>query len=310
MLKLSEDSLDRAKLHLKAALKITGDNALLLATLANVYAEYAKCWIKPEEASDKAEAYARKALELDPEAAQAYKVLGLSKYYRGATKEAVPLLRKGYLLDPNDLDLIVYSGWSYILVGRTSEAMPFANRINELDPISPLCAFLGIVLFYQGKFKEAAAAIKQVLSPAMLEIPFARFYSALFLAFEGWTDEALDLLEPLDRLPVSDMYLQNARLLKHALKGQKENIPELMTEQFITAEKSGGIESCWAASFFAMLGDFNEAIDWLEHAVNVGSFINYPYMSQHDPYLIRMKGNPRYDKLMEHVKEEWKNFEA
>ena len=82
-----------------------------------------------------------------------------------------------------------------------------------------------------------------------------------------------------------------------------------MTEEFIAAEKNNGIESCRAASFFAMPGDFNTSPDWLEHSVNHCGFINYPYMSQYDSFLTKMRGNSSYDKLMEHVKHAWENFE-
>ena len=104
------------------------------------------------------------------------------------------------------------------------------------------------------------------------------------------------------------MFLQNARLLKYALEGKKEKINELMTEEFVLAEKREGVESCWAASFFAILGDFDTALEWLENSVDRG-FINYPFMSQYDPFLTKMRGNPRYDKLMERVKYEWEKFE-
>jgi tetratricopeptide (TPR) repeat protein len=258
---------------------------------------------------DKDEEYALKALEIDPETAQAYKVLGLKQYYLGKTKDAVPLLRKGYSLDPNDTDLLVYGGWSCILVGRTSEALTLANRAIDLDPITPFVAFKGVVLFYQGKFMEAANVIKQILSPAMLDIPFGRCYMALFLAYPVKTNEALDILEPLDMISTSDLYLQNARFLKYALQGKKDRITELMTDEFILAEKRGGVESSWAASFYAIVGDFDTALDWLEHSVS-RDFINYPYMSQYDPFLTKMRGNSRYDKLMERVKYEWENFEV
>ena len=131
---------------------------------------------------------------------------------------------------------------------------------------------------------------------------------ALFFVYAGKINEALDLLEPVDKISTSDIFFQKARLLKYALQGKKDKIAELMTEEFIIAEKRGSVESCWAASFFAILGDYDTALDWLEHSVNRGGFINYPYMSQHDPFLTKMKGNPRYDQLMEHVKQEWESF--
>jgi len=309
LMTFTEDGLHRARQYYEAALKITGDNAFLYAAIGKVYLEYAHIWIKQEDSLNKAEEYARKALELDPETAQAYMILACCQLWSGITKNMVNLLRKGYSIDPNDILLVHYYGWSYIVVGRASEALPLANRILELDPINPISGFLGVVLFYQGKFTEAAEVVDRFFSDAMLEIPFVRFYKSLFLVFAGKTDEALDFLEPVERISTSDFFFQNARLLKYALEGKKEKINELMTEEFVLAEKREGVESCWAASFFAILGDFDTALDWLENSFDRG-FFNYPYMSQYDPFLTEMRGNPRYDKLMEKVKHEWENFEV
>jgi TolB-like protein len=306
---LTKDGLDKARQYYEAALKITGDNAFLYAAIGMVYIEYADIWINQEDSLNKAEEYARKALELDPEIAQAYMILALCQLWSGITKNMVSLMKKAYSIDPNDIILIHWYGWSYIVVGRPSEALPLADRIIELDPLSPVSGFLGAPLFYMGKFMEAVRILEKFWSPSILAIPYVRFYSALLLTYAGKTNEALDILEPVDRISTSDMLLQNARLLKYALEGKREKINELMTEEFILAEKREGIESCWAASFFAILGDFDTALDWLENSFDRG-FINYPWMSQHDPFLTRMRGNPRYDKLMERVKHEWENYEV
>jgi non-specific serine/threonine protein kinase len=52
-----------------------------------------------------------------------------------------------------------------------------------------------------------------------------------------------------------------------------------------------------------------EALDWLENAVHKG-FINYPFISEHDPFLKNIRSEPRFKKLMERVKREWENFEV
>ena len=307
----TKEGLDKARQYYEAGLKITGDNAMLYAALGNVYLENAsKIWVKQqEEALVKAEELARKALELDPGTAQAYSILAYIQYYLGNTKGMYSLFKKAYSIDPNDTIITHYYGWSYIAIGRASEALPLANRIMEMDPLHPVSGFLGVVYFYLGKFMEAVELVKNYWSPAILDIPFVRCYSALFLAFAGKKKEALDLLEPVDRMEIQDIYIQNARFLKYALQGDKDKIHELMTEEFILAEKKGAAESSWAASFFAMIGDFDTALDWLENSVDRG-FFNYPFISQHDPFLTKMRGNPRYDTLMERVKHEWENFEV
>ena len=67
--------------------------------------------------------------------------------------------------------------------------------------------------------------------------------------------------------------------------------------------------SFYLADFYAMLDEREQALDWLENAVNRG-FINYPYLSEYDPFLAKLRGDPRFQKLMVRVKGEWERFEV
>jgi hypothetical protein len=50
-------------------------------------------------------------------------------------------------------------------------------------------------------------------------------------------------------------------------------------------------------------------LDWLEHSANLG-MMNYPFMNNHDPFFENLRGEPRFQKLMERVKYEWEHFEV
>jgi hypothetical protein len=41
----------------------------------------------------------------------------------------------------------------------------------------------------------------------------------------------------------------------------------------------------------------DKAFAWLENAVDRG-FINYPFISEYDPFLEKIRGEPRFKKLM------------
>jgi hypothetical protein len=49
-------------------------------------------------------------------------------------------------------------------------------------------------------------------------------------------------------------------------------------------------------------------LDWLENTDN-RSFINYPFLNEHAPWLANIRGEPRFKKLMKRVKYEWEHFE-
>ena len=63
------------------------------------------------------------------------------------------------------------------------------------------------------------------------------------------------------------------------------------------------------AGIFALLDEKDEAFTWLENAVDRW-FVNYPLLSQKDPWLENIRGEERFKKLMERVKQEWEEFEV
>jgi len=69
-------------------------------------------------------------------------------------------------------------------------------------------------------------------------------------------------------------------------------------------------ESPWiGASLYALLDEKEEAFRWLEHAIERG-WINYPMFAERNPFLENIRGEPRFQRLMERVKYEWEHFEV
>ena len=50
------------------------------------------------------------------------------------------------------------------------------------------------------------------------------------------------------------------------------------------------------------------ALHWLAIAVDRG-FINYPFLARHDPFFEGLRGQPRFQKLLETVRDRWEKFE-
>lgn len=64
-----------------------------------------------------------------------------------------------------------------------------------------------------------------------------------------------------------------------------------------------------AAAALAMAGSLDDAVRWLEHAVDIGC-INYPFLTEKDPFLEILRVDPRFQQLMVRVKQEWEEFEV
>jgi hypothetical protein len=50
------------------------------------------------------------------------------------------------------------------------------------------------------------------------------------------------------------------------------------------------------------------ALHWLAIAVDRG-FINHPFLARHDPFFESLRGDPRFQQLMETVQDRWERFQ-
>ena len=294
---------------LQNGLKLTGENALLYAGLGYVHYQYGNIGARQDEAFTKAEAYAQRALGLDPETALAHMVLGLvQQTYRGNQQKAIRYFKQALSIDPNNSDALYWLLSNYIIVGKTSAALPLADRLMEIDPRSPWSLNgRGWMHFLDGRFDLSVKLHRQNF--ALIDNPTTRFCLAYALAGTRQFEDALALLEPIGPAAGPDYAVQVDRFLRLALQGKKEKVPELMSPEFVATTRRDVLYSLWVAEFYAMLDERGQALEWLENAVNRG-FINYPYLSEYDPFLAKLRSDPRFQKLMVRVKGEWERFEV
>ncbi len=301
--------LDEALQALQNGLRLAGDNALLYAGLGYVHFLYAYLGLQPEEALRTAEASAQRALRLDSEAAQAHIVLGLiAQALRGDQKEAVRHYRRALSIVPNDWDANLWLLVTYCYVGNNAAACPLADRLAEIDPLNPWTpkARATVLGFCQGRFNSSLAFLERSLT--LRDDHSARHCLAFALACVGRFKDAVAALEPIGLSAGNDALVQLCRLLRLALQGEKEKMPELLSPEFVAAARRSAIWSYYAANVYAIVGDWEQTLEWLENAVNRG-FINYPFLCEYDPFLARLRSNSRFRRLMARVKGEWKRFE-
>ena len=58
------------------------------------------------------------------------------------------------------------------------------------------------------------------------------------------------------------------------------------------------------AECYALIGDREEAIQWLRNAVD-GGFLNPPFFSEIDPFLQPIREDPGFHELMVHLGKRW-----
>jgi tetratricopeptide (TPR) repeat protein len=306
----TKDATDRARQHLQNGLEIIGENALLLAGMGYVYAQYANIGVEHEEYIEKAEEYARKALEQDPESPEAHLVLGfINMAFRGDQKKSFYHLQQALARKPDDPHTLLWLLQAHIIVGRVDEAYPLAERLARVDPLTPISVVSATDLdVWRGRFDVPSEELTKWfrLEP---QNPMALAACAGLLASCSRYDEARDLIRGNVRADLEDISTRLTLLLEGALDGDSSRFQEIVTEDFEKTARRDPQWSYYVVDCYALAGQKEEALDWLSNAVDRG-FINYPVIAERDRLLESVRGEPRFRDIAARAKYEWEHFEA
>ncbi len=302
----TKEGCDRALQYLEKGLEIVGENAMLNAGIGYAYYSYANLGIMGEEYGKKAEIFANRALEMDPESSEAHLVLGLvNSAFFGNQQKGVYHLKKALAANPNEGDILWWLGITYAFIGKMSAVEKIAERMAYVDPLNPQTVPAKIILYHYGGQMDLAFELFSKAPP--LEPP-GLFDYAWFLVYKKGLKEAEAIIEKNIRDPKQNLMWQLYFLLKYAAKGDRENFSRWLSPELLYTVKRDPQYSSFMADFYALLGNREKALDWLENAVSRG-FLNYPYLNDYDPYLGNIRGEGRFRKLMEKLKTEWEQFE-
>jgi serine/threonine-protein kinase len=308
----TEHAMYDALRYFQLGLDTIGDNALLYSGIAYTYFWLMNIGVKIEEHRAKAEECVQKALALDPDMPKARALLGwLTMFYRGNlenVKEAARHLKRALAADPNDFQALVGLVAVYCYVGKIAVAIPFAERLKQIEPLDPFALWgLGGLYFFDGQYDRALREYRRLydMDP---QHPWWQAWYTLALAYNKQTDEAFTIIDQSANVTPHNMHTKLALMQIHGLKGDKQAALDELTGAF----RKWCRERLWSsriATSFALLNEKEEALYWLEHAVNCG-FINYPLLSERDPWLENIRGEKRFKRLIDRVKREWEEFEV
>jgi tetratricopeptide (TPR) repeat protein len=305
----TKEGLNTALEHLKKGLEIIGENTLLLKGIGlvryqqiNIGANSDKTLIKEIEEC------AQQILSLDPDGPHGYLLLGLAEGLKGDIRRAVIQLHRAYVLDPNDPDTMFWLGVCSFSTGQTDLFRKLFDTLVIVDPLNPLShALIGAAAFFEGRFNDISKPIKKAVEIGS-DVPVVMWGAIRQLAASGDKSTAFIVAEQFFDKHSDTMFAKMSKSLVLALQGKKkaalaEITDDLRNWVWNDCEWTQALSEC-----YALAGDIEEAINLLEHAVD-GGFINYPFLNEYDPFLKNIRGEARFKKLMERVKQEWENFE-
>ena len=305
-----KDAIDQAIQLLRNGLAIVGDNARLYAALGVAYLQYREAGIDFGDGPvAEAEACARKVFELEPESAAGLQLRGWIHYSRARIQEAVGDLASALELEPNNADTLLLLSNCYLISGRVPAARPLLERLESIDPLTPLVrcmpAWADIL---EGNLAAAIEPYRQMFEMDSGN-PMARLFYVWVLLINGRLESIPAIVESFPFEVRETVPARLAFLLVASLDERDGVRLPALGPHVESAARASDVFARLLAGAYARAGDTDNAIRWLQVAVDRG-FINHPFLARVDPSLDNLRGEPRFQQLMETVRERWERFEV
>ena len=298
---LRENSLASASSYLDKAEDIIGEHELIYGLRGYIAFQEVNVGGKADLSRLKdAESFAWKAIDMNPDSGRAYFVKGLIEQKRGNAGAMLRNLRLATKLDPGETEAWLWLANVLLQTGQFDEAATIVDRIYRIDPLHPTTR---ILLMWQemmlGRF-DIALEISRSYIKANPESLFVRLFYTWALAFNRQTAEMVEAWKDVDRgiSVVADIF----RLYIPALEKDKARLVAALTDDMITSSKNDEQTPLIIAQCYALVGEKRQALNWLEQAIEHG-FLNHSFLSEYDPLLENIRGEPDFERLMVRVKE-------
>src|SRR6266446_4700566 len=288
----SRAGLGEALLRFQAAVDADSTFAPAYAGLAATYEALGLVFYgePPGETRSKMVVAARKALELDPELAEARALLanGLQKDWRWA--EAEGEYRRAIELSPSDAAAQAGLADWLVCQGRIEEALASARRAQELDPQAFSGGQVGWIFFQARRHDEAIRELRTALTMEPND-PMAFWFLGFALTGASQFDEAVRTLEKAASL--SDRSSAVLGVLVRAYAGADRRTEALrVLGELHRRRQKGYVPAAAFLNAYLGLGDTEEAFAWMERAAQERSNI-MQFLKVH-PFFDPLRSDPRF----------------
>jgi len=265
------------------------DSYLLLSSYAAV---------SPAESLPPARSALKKALELDDSLAEAHASFGLLATLELDLHRALDELKRAVELKPNYATAHHWLSLAHLTLAQFDSAISEAKRAIELDPLSLVInADTSWIYFSARRYDEAEAQVRKTLEIGP-QFFLAHYYLGEVLQFKGHLSEAIAEFQKafeLNNDPYSLAMLGQA----YARNGQRDEAQKILAR--LNEEAKSHYVAPYALALVQIaLGDKDRAIEELDHAYQEQE-TNYLFAIKVDPMLDDLRGDPRFETLMQKV---------
>jgi serine/threonine protein kinase/Flp pilus assembly protein TadD len=299
--KRTEEWIRKGIEHFQQAIELDPNYALAYAGLADSYAFLASStggW-EPGEAYPKAKAAALKALAIDDDLAEAHTSLGFSwLLYDWDFEEAERRFKRALELNPNYANAHDGLAFYFKAAGRHEEAIAECRKSAEIDPLSLFAIVsLGWGYYFAGRFDEAIAQDRKALEMDP-NFYFAYWNLGLSLLQKGRTEEAVEALR--DGVVLSGGVIAFYAHFGYgcAMAGKRDEAEKVFAE-LERISRTGYVSSYYFAIIQMALGNHDHAFEYLEKAFEErAGFLAFLKV---EPILDPLRSDARFEELMRRI---------
>jgi len=250
------------------------------------------------EAMEKARAAATRAIQLDPDLAEAHTSLAfVLMHYDWKFAEAQKEFQIALRLNPNYATAHQWYAYDLMAMGRPDEGLDEIQRAKQIDPLSLIIASdRAELLMDAGRTAEGLREYEEVtsLNP---NFPLAHAFLAYLNASMGDSNRARAEAEQYLALTHNGLGAELTLAYVAARSGDRATAVRLLNQLAGLAQRTG---SCYqVAAVYIALSDSDQAFAWLRRSFRQreGSLI----LLRVDPTWRSARSDPRFDELLRRV---------
>jgi adenylate cyclase len=295
--KYTQTGWNNAIRYYEEALKLDPEFALAYCGLADNYAYMGSVVMPEKEAIAKEKEFAQKALELDPELAEAHMSFALTLVADYDWRNGLKEFDRALELNPNLAFAYELQAWTVNGLGRFDEAIAKTRKAVELDPLNPF--FQMSLSFYQYWARQYDDAIPQARKTLAMDPNSAISHVLLGLSFlkKGDTAGAIAELQK-SKAPDPGAWYQGFLGYAYATSGDRVKADQALHELEALAKRQYVSPTAFATIYLG-LGERDKTLEWLEKAYEQQD--SACWYLKIDQIYDKVRDEPRFQALVQEV---------